>query len=92
MLNNRNPDGVTSLESDRSSIMKQMAYFLLIIPIYLILSPSVFGPITSTVAVGGDQHALINPIMHYIHEFDKYNDPLTRIADHYICQIHGYNA
>ena len=79
MLNKRNPDGVTSLESDRSSFMKQMAYFLLIIPIYLILSPSIFGPITSTVAVGGDQHALINPIMHYIHEFDKYNDPLTRI-------------
>ena len=30
-------------------------------------------------AVGGDQHFLINPVMHYIHEFDKYNDPLTRI-------------
>ena len=73
------PDGIAALDTDQSSFMKQIGYFLLIIPIYLLLTPSLFGPITNTVAVGGDQHVLINPMMHYIHEFDKYNDPLTRV-------------
>lgn len=79
MLNKPIPDGTMTVHPDQSSFMKLMAYFLLIIPIYLILTPSLFGPITNTVAVGGDQHVLINPMMHYIHEFDKYNDPLTRV-------------
>ena len=79
MLNKRNLDGMMSIDPDQSSFMKHLGYFLLIIPIYLIMSPDLFGPMTNTIAVGGDQHFLINPAMHYIHEFDKFNDPLTRI-------------
>lgn len=79
MMNNTKRDVIVLRDSDQSSLMKQLGYFLLIVPIYLILTPSLFGPITNTAAVGGDQHFLINPVMHYIHEFDKFNDPLTRI-------------
>ena len=79
MLNKRNSDGIMPLDTDQSSFMKQMGYFLLIIPIYLILSPELFGPTTNTLGIAGDQQFLINPVLHYIHEFDKFDDPLTRI-------------
>ena len=76
---------MTSPQSNESvlehvfSLRKQALYGFLILAIYLLLTPSVFGPITNTVAVGGDQHYLINPVMHYAQEFDKFRDPLTRI-------------
>lgn len=59
--------------------LKVAIYGFLIVLIYLIFSPSIFGPITNSVTVGGDQHFIINPILRYLQEWDSYSDPVTRI-------------
>jgi len=79
MKNKPNSDVFLDRESNQFSLIKSFAYFLLIIPVYLLLSPEIFGSITNTFAVGGDQHFILNPLLHHIHEFDKANDPLNRI-------------
>jgi len=54
-------------------------YALALIIAYIGLQPNLFGPLTNTFGLGGDQHFLINPVFRHIQAADAVGDPLLRI-------------
>lgn len=56
-----------------------IAYGFLILIVYLILQPKIFGPPTNTFAKGMETHALLTQLLRYANEFSQLGDPVVRM-------------
>lgn len=54
-------------------------YGLLLVALYVILQPNIFGPATNSFARGMETHSLLTQMLRYANEFGSFTDPVVRM-------------